>query len=303
MAKRHRSHKQRKETSQTKSSSPSKERGGRDERGRKKRAYDPLRKDVGRRDTAEIEEQRIDEKEWVYGVHPVEEWLSERADKIEELFLSSERKDQVVARMIRQANDEGVLIRHRPRTYFDRLFPQKNHQGIAIRCRQFAYAAFDDLIGQLDQGPIVFLTGIQDPGNLGAMIRSARAFGAHAILLSQRDSCPVNGTVIRASAGATASLPIALVRNASQAVKQLKEAGWWILGLALGGAPLAQFDLDRPAVFLLGEEGKGLKPSLQKNCDALLEIPMADGWDSLNVATCGAVVLYEWARQTGFAKS
>jgi|GEM_PF-268693 len=236
------------------------------------------------------------EHDWVFGVHAVKAFLEARAEEAEEVILP-EQAQRTHADLIRKAQESGVLVRYRPRSFLDRLLPQCNHQGVALQRRRFVYTSFDALLAKPAEGALLLLVGIQDPGNVGAILRSARAFGVRAILLSQRDTCPINQAVYKASVGAIESLQITQIRKPIEAIAALKEAGWWVLGLAPGGRLLAQFDLCRPLVFVLGAEGTGLKPSIQKHCDALLGIPMSAGWDSLNVSVSGGIALYEWQRQ------
>ncbi|MCK6510757.1 23S rRNA (guanosine(2251)-2'-O)-methyltransferase RlmB [Myxococcota bacterium] len=236
------------------------------------------------------------EHDWVFGVHAVKAFLDTRAEEAEEVILP-EQAQRTHADLIHKAQESGVLVRYRPRSFLDRLLPQCNHQGVALRRRRFVYASFDAILAEPPEGALLLLVGIQDPGNVGAILRSARAFGVRAILLSQRDTCPINQAVYKASVGAIESLQITQIRKPIEAIAALKDAGWWVLGLAPGGRLLAQFDLCRPLVFVLGAEGAGLKPSIQKHCDALLGIPMGVGWDSLNVSVSGGIALYEWQRQ------
>lgn len=235
--------------------------------------------------------------DWIYGIHAIQGALEERAAEIGELIVVEGAKGRL-AGLVRAARDEGVLVRYRPRDFFDRQVPDKPHQCALARVRDFAYADADELIQPPTEGcgPLLLLVGVQDPGNVGALIRSAKAFGASGVLLSRRDSSGVTAVASKAAAGAAAQIPIAQV-HVQQAIKALRDAGWWLLGLDINGEPIEQFDLQRPTVFVLGAEGKGLKPSVQKHCDACLRIPMVEGWDSLNVSVSGGVALYEWRRQ------
>lgn len=237
------------------------------------------------------------ESGWIYGIHAIQGALEERAGEIGELLVVEGAKGRL-AGLVRAARSEGVMVRYRPRDFFDRQVPGKPHQCALARIRDFAYADADALIQPPTEGcgPLLLLVGVQDPGNVGALIRSAKAFGASGVLLSRRDSCGVTAAASKAAAGAASQIPIAQV-HVQQTIKALRDAGWWLLGLHLEGEPIEQFDLQRPTVFVLGAEGKGLKPSVQKHCDACLRIPMVEGWDSLNVSVSGGVALYEWRRQ------
>jgi len=263
---------------------------------KKETSKKPLKRLKQEKEKNEYSEDENVRDDLIYGIHPVEELILHRASEIEELIVLEKGNAQLI-RLTKEASKTGILVRYRPRSFFDRLLPEKNHQGILVRVQTFVYADFDELISVLDQGAILFLVGVLDPGNLGSLVRSARAFGARGVVIGEREGCAVTPTVIRSSAGAANLLPIAKVRNFTLAIKQMKEKGWWLLGLAPQKEMLHQFDLQRPTVFLLGEEGRGLKPSIKKHCDALLGIPMAEDWDSLNVAHSGSIALYEWKRQ------
>ncbi len=242
------------------------------------------------------EKIKMEEEEWIYGVHPVEELILNRPEEIEELLVL-EHGGKAIHRVAKEAIKSGILVKYRPRNFFDRLLEGKNHQGVIAKTKSFEYTNFDEILTDEAKGVLLFLIGVLDPGNLGALIRSARAFGARGIILNERGGCHITPAVIRASSGAVNLLPIAKIRNPSLAIKRMKERGWWIIGMATKGEFIQRFDLDRPTVFLLGEEGRGLKPSIEKQCDALLGIPMSEEWDSLNVAHAGTIALYEWQRQ------
>ncbi|TNE49204.1 MAG: 23S rRNA (guanosine(2251)-2'-O)-methyltransferase RlmB [Deltaproteobacteria bacterium] len=236
-------------------------------------------------------------EEWAYGIHTLEEMLNSNDAAIDEIVIAGEAQGKL-ANLRQEAQKQGHFVRRRPKSYFNRLLGPVNHQGVAIKLRKFAFSELSDLLVDPEQKALLCLVGVQDPGNMGALVRSARAFGATGVIYTQRDSCGVNATVHKTSAGATSSLPIARVRNLSRAMEEMREAGWWLLGLAGEGQDeIDRFDLIRPTIFLLGTEGKGLPPSIRKQCDALLRIPMVPGWDSLNVAASGAIALYEWHRQ------
>lgn len=235
-----------------------------------------------------------------YGIHAVKELLEQRPDAIEELLIVEGAKGRL-NHLAKVGRSQRVLVRYRPRTFFERHLAGKPHQCIAARMRTFTYHAWEELIEKADPAhPLLFLVGVQDPGNMGALIRSAKAFGAKGVLITRRDGCAVSPTVIKASAGAAVDMPVAQVNQIPPFIEALKEKGWWLLGLHPRGENMEQFDLQRPTVFVLGAEGKGLKPSVEKQCDALLGIPMVPGWDSLNVSVSGGIALYEWRRQNPF---
>ena len=145
---------------------------------------------------------------------------------------------------------------------------------------------------------IVFLEGVEDPRNLGALIRSAEGFGAHGVVIPRRGASPLTAVAAKAAAGALERIPVAQVGNLSQEMEKLKKMGIWIAGLALEGSrEITQENLKGPLVLVLGNEGKGLSRLVRERCDFLLLIPLAGEVGSLNVATAGAVALYEVQRQ------
>jgi 23S rRNA (guanosine2251-2'-O)-methyltransferase len=243
-------------------------------------------------------EQELSANEFLYGIHTLEELLKARSTEIEEIWIAQGAKGKL-ARLAQLANQSGYLVRYRPRTYITQQIGSVNHQGVAIRTKQFDYCDLQSLLHiNNPPSPLIFAIGIQDPGNLGALLRSARAFGVAGVILPLRNSCAITAAVHKSSVGATCDLPICRVRNINTAMRQMRDAGWWLLGLdGQAETKIDQFDLDRPAIFLLGSESTGLPPSIKKECDALLQIPMIHGWNSLNVAASGAIALYEWYRQ------
>ena len=252
----------------------------------------------GRRSPREEQVSETVVNDWAYGLHTLEEMLRSQVQAIDEIIVMEGAKGKL-ARMAQEAQEQGLLVKFRPRTFLQRLLGDVNFQGVGIKVRDFPYVELDDLLVAPGQRAIVFAVGLQDPGNLGALLRSSKAFGISGMIITQREGCGVTATVRKVSAGAASSMPIARVRNVTQAMRQMKEAGWWLIGLAgEGTTEIDQFDLTMPVIFLLGTEGKGLPPSVQKQCDALLRIPMVPGWDSLNVAASGAIAIYEWHRQT-----
>jgi 23S rRNA (guanosine2251-2'-O)-methyltransferase len=236
----------------------------------------------------------------IFGVHPVRALLVEAAGEIEEVIVL-EHGQRAIQQIAKEAAEAGILLRYRPRSFFDRLLPDSNHQGVIARKRSFAFSSLDELLALPAEGAILMIVGVQDAGNLGAILRSARAFGVKAVILHERETATINDRVIKASAGAALGLSVIKIRKSFETIQALKEAGWWVLGLAPCKVSLHAFDLCRPALFLLGAEGEGLKPSLQKHCDALLGIEMQGGWDSLNVSVSAGIALYEWQRQQSVA--
>jgi len=179
------------------------------------------------------------------------------------------------------------------------------HQGVVAAVAAFAFVDLDDVLPDVHAaGRVPLLLGldqIQDPHNLGSLVRSAYALGADAVFMPKDHSCDVTPTVVKTSAGATAHLPIARVTNMRRALEELKAAGLWVFGAAASddGPSICEVDLTQPAVIVIGSEGAGLRRLVSESCDTLVRIPMAGTLDSLNASVAGAILLYEAARQRG----
>jgi 23S rRNA (guanosine2251-2'-O)-methyltransferase len=171
------------------------------------------------------------------------------------------------------------------------------HQGIAVAVQPLESAAVEDL-AETREGVLLMLDQVTDPQNVGAVLRSAAAFGAKGVIMQDRHAPPFSGALAKAAAGALEQVPVARVVNLSRALETLADAGWRTLGLA-GAAELTLEEAldDQPTVLVLGSEGEGLRRLVAEHCDALVGIPMPGGFESLNVAAAGAVALYEASRR------
>lgn len=190
---------------------------------------------------------------------------------------------------------QSVPLRFEPRDALDRMSKGVAHQGVIALGAAHGYVELNKVVegAQL----LVVLDGVEDPHNLGAIIRTAHAAGASAIVVPERRTAPLTETVERAAAGALEYLPVARISNISQSLELLKQKGFWIYGLDERGKELyGQVDYALPSVIVLGGEGKGLHQGVQKHCDVLVRIPMAGQVSSLNVSVAAGVVLFEWRR-------
>ncbi|GEL95891.1 23S rRNA (guanosine(2251)-2'-O)-methyltransferase RlmB [Cellulomonas composti] len=189
------------------------------------------------------------------------------------------------------------------RTELDRLTDGSVHQGVAIQVPPYEYAELDDLLDaaeRLGQAPLVVaLDGVTDPRNLGAVLRSAGAFGAHGVLVPERRAAGVTGAAWKVSAGAAARVPVARVTNLTRTLQEYKQAGIFVVGLDGGGdTPLAELPYATdPLVLVVGSEGKGLSRLVREQCDAIASIPIASAIESLNAGVAAGIALYEVARQ------
>ena len=191
----------------------------------------------------------------------------------------------------------GIPIRFESREQLDRLAARVPHQGVIAFPAAEIYLSLEDTAAA--GGLHVVLDGVEDPHNLGAIIRTAHAAGAAAVVIPERRAAGVTETAARASAGAVAHLPVVRVANVNRALEQLKKSGYWIYGLDQNGPePYDQTTYAAPTAFVLGAEGRGLHEQVARHCDFLVRIPMAPGGlASLNVSVAAGVVLFEWRRR------
>jgi len=197
------------------------------------------------------------------------------------------------------ARERSVPLRFEPRDALDRASNSATHQGVVAFSAAQKYTELEQVLegAQL----LVVLDGVEDPHNLGAIVRTAHAAGASAILVPDRRAAGLTETVAKAAAGALEHLPVVRVGNISQTLEGLKKKGYWIYGLDERGDHLySETDFTRPTVVVLGGEGLGLHQLVKKHCDVLLRIPMAGVIASLNVSVAAGIVLFEWKRRSGF---
>jgi 23S rRNA (guanosine2251-2'-O)-methyltransferase len=235
----------------------------------------------------------------VFGIHAVEEALRARSRSLDHLEVARERHDQRLQSVIDLAREEGVTVRFVPREQLDRLARSKSHQGAVAVVAAKEYVGLDTLLSaKRGQSFILVLDGIEDPHNLGALIRTADGAGASGVVIPERRSAAVNATVAKTSAGASEHVKIARVVNLARALEELKEKDVWIVGLdERGGKTYDGLDYNMDCAIVLGAEGHGLHDLIRKKCDYLVSIPMAGKVASLNVSVAGAIVMYEVARQ------
>jgi 23S rRNA (guanosine2251-2'-O)-methyltransferase len=259
--------------------------------------------------------------EVLYGLHPVEEAVRSGARRLDCVLLARERGDARLERLAQLCRDAGVRVTLESRDQLTRLARTDAHQGAVALVRERAFLTIEDLLApqpttkavtkavsknastnsaEIQPAHRFFLAldGIEDPHNLGALLRTADGAGIDGIILPERRSAPVSATVAKTSAGASEHVRIARVTNLVRALEQMKQANVWVLGLDEHGSPdYTGFDFRTDCVLVLGREGAGLHDLVKKTCDHLLRIPMAGAVSSLNVSVAGAVVMYEAMRQ------
>ena len=246
---------------------------------------------------------RVDLDDVVYGVHAVDEMLV-AGEPLRRVHVGDDRKhDPALRNLLERARAANVPVRFEGRAFFA-SFPYKAHQGVVAFGEPFTYTTLDEVIAlRSRERPALFvvLDHVTDPHNVGAIVRSAECAGATAVIMPERRSAGVNPTVRKSSAGATAFVPIARVANVAQAVRTLKKAGIWTYGAALGpqARPYTQVDLRGDVALVIGAEGPGIAPLVQRECDGLVAIPLLGRVGSLNASVAAGILLYEAVRQRG----
>lgn len=237
----------------------------------------------------------------IYGIHPVSEALKSRGRSFQYIAIAKDRMDPRVQRIIEDARESGITVRFLPRDYLDRTANTNMHQGVIAVTSKKEYLDLDDLIEKKrgEHAFLVVLDSIEDPHNLGALIRSADGAGVDGVVIPERRATGVTGTAMKASAGAAEYVPIARVTNVSRSLEDLKQKyNVWTVGLDERGTQnYDELDYNMNLALVLGAEGKGLHDLVRKKCDLLVRIPMAGEVASLNVSVAGGIVMYEVARQ------
>ena len=236
----------------------------------------------------------------IYGIHAVSEALKSGGRSFEYVGIARERHDQRMQRLIEDCRASGVDVRFMKREELDRVANTNMHQGVIAVTSGKQYADVDTLLAQRhsDYSFLVVLDGVEDPHNLGALIRSADGAGADGMIIPDRRAAGLTGTAVKASAGASEHLPIARVTNISRTLDELKERNVWTVGLDERGTKIYdEIDYNMHCAIVLGAEGKGLHDLVRRRCDFLVSIPMLGAVPSLNVSVAGGVVMYEVARQ------
>jgi 23S rRNA (guanosine2251-2'-O)-methyltransferase len=238
----------------------------------------------------------------ICGVHAVYEALASHRLPIERIHVAREAHSPKLKEILDLARDRGVPVRKEERAVLDRLAQGGLHQGIIAISGAVSYSDFDTLF-KADKPLVVVLDGVEDPHNLGAVVRTAEACGASGIVVPERHAAPLTATTIRASAGASAYLPIVRVKNLVAAIEELKRRGLWVVGVDPAGTQeWTGFDYKGPIALVLGGEHRGLRRLVREHCDALVRIPMLGKVASLNISVAAGVALYEVVRQRQLEK-
>jgi len=236
----------------------------------------------------------------IFGINAVAESLKARGRAFEWVGVATERKDLRLQKLIQDCRKGSIPVRFLPRVELDRMAGSGSHQGVVAVTSNKQYNDLDDLIAAKrgQYALIVVLDGVEDPHNLGAILRTADASGADGVVIPERRAVGITGTVVKSSAGASEHLPIAKVTNIARTLEDLKAQNIWTVGLDERGAQsYDSLDYNMNCAIVLGAEGKGVHDLVARKCDFLVSIPMLGKVPSLNVSVAAGVVLYEVVRQ------
>jgi 23S rRNA (guanosine2251-2'-O)-methyltransferase len=243
--------------------------------------------------------------EVLYGLHPVEEAIRAGSRPLDHVSVAQEKdsaRDPRMRALLDLCRARSIRVASEPRDQLTRHCKTDAHQGVVAFLRERTFLALEDLVNAAPLHPpfrfFLALDGVEDPHNLGALLRSADGAGIDGVLLPERRSAPISAVVAKTSAGASEHVRIAQVVNLTRALETMKKHNIWIVGLDERGTPdYTGFDFRQDCCLVLGNEGVGLHDLIQRTCDHLLRIPMAGSVSSLNVSVAGAVVMYEALRQ------
>jgi len=249
-----------------------------------------------------IEESALKgEDEYLAGKHPVLEAMK-AGRSINKIFMSNQAQRHLVQPIMEEAKARGIVVQQVDKSKLDRLVPDMQHQGVVAQAAAVAYVEVDELLARAaerGEAPlIVLLDEIEDPHNLGSILRTADCTGVHGVIVPKRRSAGLTAVVAKTSAGAVEYVPVARVANLVQTMEKLKEAGLWIAGADAGAKEgFYETSLTGPLAIVIGNEGQGLSRLVRERCDFILSLPMVGQINSLNASVATGVILYEVVRQ------
>ncbi|WP_267875435.1 23S rRNA (guanosine(2251)-2'-O)-methyltransferase RlmB [Cohnella cholangitidis] len=243
--------------------------------------------------------------EYLAGKHPVLEAMK-AGRSINKIFLSNQAQRHLIQPIMEEAKARGIVVQQVDKSKLDRLVPDMQHQGVVAQAAAVAYVEVDELLARAKasgEAPlIVLLDEVEDPHNLGSVLRTADCTGVHGVIVPKRRSAGLTAVVAKTSAGAVEYVPVARVANLVQTMEKLKEAGLWIAGADAGAKEgFYETNLTGPLAIVIGNEGQGLSRLVRERCDFILSLPMVGQINSLNASVAAGVILYEVVRQRGEA--
>lgn len=238
---------------------------------------------------------------YIYGKNPVSEALKNEPERMDKIYVRDSLKDSSISEIFSLASNNRIPINHVPGSKLYELVGKVNDQGVVALMSAISYQDFGEWLSGIDLATypgILLLDEIEDPQNLGAILRTAAAAGINAVLVPKHRQAPVNATVFKTSAGTAGRIPIVRVGNLNQCIMELKETGFWIVGLSAdGNTALWDLQVDRPLAFVIGNEGSGIRKKTLEHCDYQISIPMQNKVESLNASVSAALIAYEWRRK------
>lgn len=240
----------------------------------------------------------------IYGKNPVIEAINSGIT-INKIYIQKTNKE--LSEIYKLAKSKRIVVVETDKSKLDKMCDNKNSQGVVANVTEFNYCEIDDILefaSKKNESPfVVILDKIEDPHNLGAIIRTAECLGAHGIIIQKRNACQVTDTVEKVSAGACSHMKVARVTNITESIKYLKENGLWIYGLDMDGASeVYNTKFDGSIGIVVGNEGNGISRLVKENCDFIVKIPMTGKINSLNASVSAAICMYEVIRQKNMEK-
>jgi 23S rRNA (guanosine2251-2'-O)-methyltransferase len=234
----------------------------------------------------------------LYGINAINEALKANPGKIERICIERGQKNPRIQEILELSKQNRIRISFEDKSWLDRKSEGARHQGILCYIAELATLEAEDILAQAKSKLLVILDGIEDPHNLGAIIRSAEAAGADGVFVPQHRSAGLTASVVKASAGAASHARVARIKNVAQTLELLKKSGYWATGLdAASDLPIWKIDLTAPTALVLGNEGSGLHRLVKEKCDFLASLPIRGNVGSYNVSVAAGIALYEALRQ------
>ena len=266
--------------------------GNRSDRGRSERTEKkqrPAREHVERTETQEV-------VDFVFGRHAVVEAL-QTPDRVNRVFIQEGTSGRDAAKVIELAREKGIQVQTVPKTKIEDLVGNAVHQGLVASIAAYEYADLEDVFKKAEEKGedpfIVILDGVEDPHNLGSILRTADATGVHGIIIPKRRSASLTATVAKASTGAIEHVPVVRVTNLTQTIEQLKARGVWVFGTDMNGTDYRKWNTSGPLAIVMGNEGKGVSRIVKESVDEMVTIPMVGHVQSLNASVASALMMYE----------
>lgn len=239
---------------------------------------------------------KSENNEFIIGRHPAVMALKSDQE-INKVFIQSGLKSDAISQIIKLAKEKRLVISNVPKTKLDQMSDHQNHQGVALAVAAYHYATIDDLFenaAKHDEDPFfLILDELEDPHNLGSIIRTADAAGVHGIIIPRRRAVGLTSVVAKTSTGAIEHVPVARVTNLVQTVQELKDQGVWLFGTDMKGTDYRRWNAKGAVALVIGNEGKGISSLLKKNCDEMLTIPMIGHVQSLNASVAASLLIYQ----------